>query len=159
MNEKRNHSNFALKAAEITSWKKVYAYISTISSAAEIPIIGFARGKSPLQNVVPHQTVECSHFEFLRTKCEHPHFYRRFQYYAKMTVTRATKNNHSYMEKCATLWGARIYNQNWFWSTQCWKSHDHNIWEFSKFFHFFKIFDFTAKLVTRISPWRSIRSS
>ena len=83
----------------------------TISSAAEILIIGFDRAKSPLQNVVTHQTVECSHFEFLRTKCEHPHFYHRFQYYAKIAVITATKNNHSYMGKCATLWGTRICNQ------------------------------------------------
>ena len=92
--------------------KKVHVNISTISTAAEILNIGFDRAKSPLQNVLYHQIVECSHFDFFLNKCEHPHICHRFHYYSKIAFIRAMKNNRSYMGKCATLWGTRICNQN-----------------------------------------------
>jgi len=91
--------------------KIIYANNSTIFIAAEISNIGFYRENSPLQNVLYHQTVEYSHFHFLKNKSEHPHIYHRSHYSAKIASIRAMKNNHSYMAKCATLWGTRICNQ------------------------------------------------
>ena len=59
-----------LSAFALSTWKKVDAYISTISRWAKIPNIEFDRAKSALQDPLGHWTWEYSFKKFLGTQFE-----------------------------------------------------------------------------------------